>query len=70
METHQLRRRLLQIVALVVFVGLVVALIPGLADVRSGLARASGGWLALAAGLEVLSCLAYVVASAPRSARG
>lgn len=62
METHQLRRRLLQIVALVVFVGLVVALIPGLADVRSGLARASGGWLALAAGLEVLSCLAYVVA--------
>ena len=62
LEMHQLRRRLLQITALVVFVGLVVALIPGLADVRAGLARASGGWLALAAGVEVLSCLAYVAA--------
>lgn len=62
LEMHHLRRRLLQVAGLVVFVGLVVALIPGFADVRSGLARASGGWLALAAGLEVLSCLAYVVA--------
>lgn len=62
LEMHQLRRRLLQITGLVIFIGLVVALIPGLADVRSGLARASGGWLALAAGVEVLSCLAYVVA--------
>lgn len=62
LESHHLRRRLLQVTGLVVFVGLVVALIPGFADVRSGLARASGGWLALAAGLEVLSCLAYVVA--------
>lgn len=47
---------------LVVVVAAVVALVPGLADVRDGLARASPGWLALAAGLEVLSCLAYVVA--------
>ncbi|MDQ3730243.1 MAG: flippase-like domain-containing protein [Actinomycetota bacterium] len=62
LEMHQVRRRLLQITGLVVLVGLVVALIPGFADVRSGLARASGGWLALAAGVEVLSCLAYVVA--------
>lgn len=62
LDAHQVRRRLAQIAALVVFVGLVVALIPGFAGVRSGLARASVGWLALAAGVEVLSCLAYVVA--------
>lgn len=61
LDAHQVRGRLAQVAALVVFVGLVVALIPGLGDVRSGLARASGGWLVLAAGVEVLSCLAYVV---------
>ncbi len=62
LEMHQLRRRLLRLAALVVVVIAVVTLIPGLADVRKGLARASGGWLVLAAGIEVLSCLAYVVA--------
>ncbi len=62
LEMHHLRRRLLQVAGLVLVVIAVVALIPGLADVRKDLARASGGWLALAASLEILSCLAYVVA--------
>ncbi|MBA3328038.1 MAG: flippase-like domain-containing protein [Solirubrobacterales bacterium] len=62
MEMHGLRRRLLQLAALLAFVGLAITLVPGLADVREGLARATPGWLVLAAGLEVLSCLAYVVA--------
>lgn len=62
LESHHLRRRLLQIASLVVFVGIVVALIPGLGDVRSGIVKASPGWLALAVGIQVLSCLAYVVA--------
>jgi uncharacterized membrane protein YbhN (UPF0104 family) len=51
-----------EIGALVVFVVALVTLIPGLASIRSGLGRAAGGWLAVAAGLEVLSCLSYVMA--------
>jgi len=62
LESHRLRRRLAQVGLLVVVDAPVVALVPGLADVRNGLARASPGWLVLAAVLEVLSCLAYVVA--------
>jgi uncharacterized membrane protein YbhN (UPF0104 family) len=61
MEMHRLRRRLLQIGALLVVVVVVVMLVPGLGDVRKRLESASPGWLAVAAGLEVLSCLAYVV---------
>ena len=62
LEPSRLRRRLAQVAGLVAVVVLVVALVPGLADVREGLTRASAGWLVLAAALEVLSCLAYVVA--------
>jgi len=62
LESHRLRRRLLQLGALVVAVAAVVALVPGFAGVRENLARASPGWLVLAASVEILSCLAYVVA--------
>jgi len=62
LESHRLRRRLVQIAVLAVVVAALVALVPGLADVREGLARASPGWLVLAGVLEVLSCLAYVLA--------
>jgi len=62
LETRRLRRHLLQIGALLVVVGALVALVPGLGDVREGLAQASPAWLVAAAGVEVLSCLAYVVA--------
>lgn len=62
MEMHQLRKRLLQVVALLVVAVLVFMLVPGLGEVRKRLESASPEWLALAAGLEVLSGLAYVVA--------
>ena len=62
LEMHRLRRRLAQVGVLVVVVAALVVVVPGFADVREGLARASPGWLVLAVGLEVLSSLAYVVA--------
>ena len=62
LRPHVLRRRLLQLAALLALVALAITLVPGLADVREGLTTADLRWLAAAAGLEVLSCLAYVVA--------
>lgn len=62
MPPHQLRRRMLQLAGLVVFVLAVVTLVPGLAKVRTRLATASPAWLVFGAGLEVSSCLAYIVA--------
>ena len=54
-------RRLLQsAVAAFVLVGLVLAL-PGLGRLRSHLAHAAPGWVAVGAALEVLSALCYVV---------
>lgn len=61
-EIHQLRRRLLALGLVLVLVVSVITLVPGLADVRRRLADAAPGWLVLAVALEVLSCLAYVVA--------
>jgi uncharacterized membrane protein YbhN (UPF0104 family) len=40
----------------------VVLLLPGLGSLRERFADARPGWLALAAALEILSCLSYVVA--------
>jgi uncharacterized protein (TIRG00374 family) len=39
----------------------VVALVPGLESLRESFSGARPGWLAIAVGLEVLSCLSYVV---------
>jgi uncharacterized protein (TIRG00374 family) len=61
----RLRRRLLQAVALLVVVGLVAWLAPGLGEVRDRLGEARPGWLALAVVLEVLSCLSYVLMFKP-----
>ncbi len=62
LEMHQVRRRLLQLLALVTMLAILLMLVPGLAEVRHRLARATLAWLAPAVILEVLSCLAYVVA--------
>ncbi len=62
LEMHKVRRRLLALAALVALLVALIMLVPGLAGVRQRLAQATPGWLAPAAGLEVLSCLAYVVA--------
>ncbi len=60
-ETHQLRRRLLALVALLVVVVAIVMFVPGLHDLRRRFGDATPGWIVLAAVLEVLSSLAYVV---------
>ena len=61
LSPRRLRRRLLELVAIGVLVGVVVLTGPGLGDLRTQVARASPGWLVLGVGLEVLSALSYVV---------
>jgi len=58
----RMRRSILIVVAIVlVAVGLLV-LVPGLASLRHRFEGAKAGWLVLAAVLQVLSCLSYVIA--------
>jgi uncharacterized membrane protein YbhN (UPF0104 family) len=65
LATHRLVRRGLTVVALLVVVGLVAALAPGLHEVRELLAGARPGWLALAVLLELLSGVSYVAMFRP-----
>jgi uncharacterized protein (TIRG00374 family) len=62
---RRLARRTLQIVAVLGAAGLVLLLAPGLGHVRHLLAEARPGWVALAVGLEALSCASYVVMFRP-----
>jgi uncharacterized membrane protein YbhN (UPF0104 family) len=58
------RRLILRIAAAAAVLGvlvLAVSALPGLAEVRSRLADASPGWLALALAFEIASCLACIV---------
>lgn len=53
------------LIALAILVGMVVGLllaVPGLHHVARTVTRMSGGWVAVAIGLEILSCLGYVLA--------
>jgi uncharacterized membrane protein YbhN (UPF0104 family) len=53
------------LIALVILVAMVVGLllaVPGLSGVAHTVARMSGWWVAAAIGLEILSCLGYVLA--------
>jgi uncharacterized membrane protein YbhN (UPF0104 family) len=65
LSTRRLARRTAVVVALLVVVGLVAALAPGLDDVRNLLVHASPGWIAVAVALEFLSCVSYVVMFRP-----
>jgi uncharacterized protein (TIRG00374 family) len=65
LDERQLRRRVLWVLALLLVVGLVAWLAPGLREVRDRLAEAHPGWLALATLLELLSCLSYVLMFKP-----
>jgi uncharacterized membrane protein YbhN (UPF0104 family) len=65
LEGRRLRRRVLQVVALLVVVGLVLWFAPGLGEVRDRLEGARPEWLALAVLLELLSCLSYVLMFKP-----
>jgi uncharacterized membrane protein YbhN (UPF0104 family) len=65
LDARRLRRRALQVIALLAVVVLAAWLAPGLGEVRDRLRDAQPGWLALAIGLELLSCLAYVLMFRP-----
>jgi uncharacterized membrane protein YbhN (UPF0104 family) len=58
-------RRALQVGILLLALVLVALLAPGLDDVRRHIEGASPWWLVLAVGLELLSCLSYVVMFRP-----
>jgi uncharacterized membrane protein YbhN (UPF0104 family) len=60
-----LRRRALRVIGVLAVIGLVAAFAPGLGELRARLAEAQPGWLALAAVLELLSCLSYVLMFKP-----
>jgi uncharacterized membrane protein YbhN (UPF0104 family) len=62
---RSLRRRVLQIAVVLVIVGLVAALAPGLGEVRARIEGAQPGWLVVAVVLELLSCLSYVLMFRP-----
>src|SRR4051795_9793147 len=65
LSPRRLPRRVLVVVALLVVIGLVAALAPGLGDVRTLLVHASPEWIAVAVVLEFLSCVSYVVMFRP-----
>src|SRR5258708_1697066 len=61
LSAGNLRRRGLVVAGLVLVVLALVTLLPGLDTLRARLAHASPGWLALAAGLKLLSGVSYVL---------
>ncbi len=60
LSRRNVRTRVLFALALVAVVVLAVVLLPGLGELRSKLAHASPGWLALGVALKLLSGLGYV----------
>jgi uncharacterized protein (TIRG00374 family) len=64
-DTRMLGRRALTSVGLLALLGLVALFAPGLGEVRDKLAGADPGWLAVAAALEGLSCVSYVLMFRP-----
>ena len=65
LDARRLRRRALQVIALLIAVALVALFAPGLGAVRQHLENAQPGWLAIAVLLELLSCLSYVLMFKP-----
>jgi len=65
LDPRLLRRRVIQVVALLAVLGLVAWLAPGLGEVRTRLQGAQPGWLVLGVALEALSCLSYVLMFGP-----
>jgi uncharacterized membrane protein YbhN (UPF0104 family) len=61
LSSRHLGTRLLQLAGLVILVGLLIWLTPGLGSLRDQLRHASAPWFVAAGAAEVLSCLSYVV---------
>ncbi|MDW5598542.1 flippase-like domain-containing protein [Conexibacter stalactiti] len=64
-ETRRLLTGAAQVTALIGALVLVAVLAPGLGDVRGLLADANLAWVAVAVGLQLLSCLSYVLMFRP-----
>jgi uncharacterized protein (TIRG00374 family) len=64
-DSRVLARRAALAVGLLVVLGLIAVLAPGLGQVRTLLGDANAGWLALAVALEVASSLSYVLMFRP-----
>ena len=64
-QPRSLARRAAPVLALLVVIGLVILLAPGLGGVRHRLTDARPGWLALGVALEALSCVSYVLMFRP-----
>jgi uncharacterized membrane protein YbhN (UPF0104 family) len=65
LDAAHLRRRALEVIALLVVIGLAFLLTPGLGQVRHHIRDADWGWLAAAIVLEFLSGMSYVVMFRP-----
>ena len=65
LEPRRLLRRVLQIAALLGVLLLIVLLTPGLGEVRGKLEGADPAWIAVAVGLEFMSCVSYVLMFRP-----
>ena len=65
LSTRHLVRRAVTVVALLVVVGLIAALAPGLGEVRERLTDARPGWLVVAIALEALSGVSYIAMFRP-----
>ncbi|HEY8769226.1 MAG TPA: hypothetical protein VIM03_01695, partial [Thermoleophilaceae bacterium] len=64
-QPRSLARRAAPVLALLVVIGLVILLAPGLGGVRHRLTDARPGWLVLGVALEALSCVSYVLMFRP-----
>lgn len=64
-EPRKLVKRALEVIAILAALLLVVLFAPGLHQVSSLLDEARPGWIAIAIGLEALSCLSYVLMFRP-----
>src|SRR4051794_27668536 len=61
LQPGRLRRRAVQLVVVIAFLGIVLATFPGLGEVRQRLAHAQPGWLTIAVAAELASALSYIV---------
>jgi uncharacterized membrane protein YbhN (UPF0104 family) len=64
-EPRKLVKRALEVIAILAALLLIILFAPGLHEVSSLLNEARPGWVALAVGLEALSCISYVVMFRP-----
>jgi uncharacterized protein (TIRG00374 family) len=65
LESHNLIRRALGVIALLAAIGVAVAVAPGLGQVRHEIGAMDPAWLGVAVAFEALSCASYVLMFRP-----